>query len=219
MSKEVDLVHELGYGNWLDEAAGEAYVLGSAMLDEELVALGTTLSDMIRHIPYDNEEFTKVTALGMNLVERIGIVKKNLDSALYLDEVVRREKDGSKSLNDWEYDLVFVLGRYQIMMILPEYIGEYDEAEIKTIDEAIQATYRGFDKLEVKGDEKMMGTQLMKIKDVYDDQGKKVYRTVDFNHANSTKKSKQAIYYFDDLTQAMKAWEGVRTISGRRTSG
>ena len=217
MKKETDLVYELGKANWLDSAAGEAYILGSLMNEPRLAMEGTRLAGMIREIPYSSEQFALVIACGKDLLKRIDEAKTREKATAFLDEIAVYE-NGRKTLIDWEYDLIMASGRYQINMIMPEYYGKsLDEDGVGEIMEVIKGSYSRFDSLERSERSEIMGDiQKMDIVEVRDGDAL-VYRMVDFNHECGYKRGQIRIFYFNDYSQVMGVWERVKVISGRKT--
>jgi len=219
MKKEFDLTKELGRRNWLDNASGEAYLLGSLANEPELAMQGTVLAGLIREIPYDSEEFAWVIAAGKDLIKKIDEVKRRSSAVVFIDEVAVYEEGNRRTTLDWEYDLIFVEGGYQIKMVMPEYYGKKpSDDRVEKICELARASYGRFDTFRRSEKSQMMETQKMDSIEVWDGV-KQVYRQLDFNHECGYKRGQLRIFYFDDYSQVMNVWQQVRAISGRKTSG
>lgn len=216
MKNEYDLKNELGPVNWLDSVAGEAYFLGEAINDPELVMRGTALLAKILEIPYNCDRFSEVIAIGMDLEHRVRLAKDLQSSAVFLDEVAVYEGK-NKTLGDWEYDLIMAGGRYQINMIMPEYYGKWPgDTRVDDVCEEAKKTYKdAWGSFSKKEWSEMMECQKMDVVEFCEGE-KIIFRQVDFNHECGYKRGQLRIFYFDDHAQAMEAWKTVRPILSRK---
>lgn len=218
MRKEYDLTNELGPQNWLDVVAGEAVVLGWFLKDVELTMKGTMLAESIVRVHFDNDDFLKVEAQALDLVRVIEEKKKSQSLVFFVDEIC--EYDGkNKSLNKWEYSLILSEGRYQIMMLMPEYFDREppDGGKLK-IEEIIRESFRNpsFDELVKVEDSKKMGVQKMDITDYYTHDKKLICHKVDFDHECKSKRGQIVTYYIDDYAQSIAVWTKIKATLDRR---
>lgn len=213
MSREYDLINELGSKNWLDVAAGEAVILGHSLNDPCLVAKGTELATQIRKIPFDNDRFSKVGAKARDLETELTERKRKEQTTMFIDDFyLGKEKE--KSLYDWEFSFISVEGRYLIQMILPMYYDKAKfadaiktEAEIKIRAVYADPSFQNY-KQEVKSTE-CQGQTFVNTR-YFDDKGRLVRRTVDFKHHEKMAWGWIDYYYFDDFAKVCEAWQGVR---------
>lgn len=212
MRKEYDLTNELGPQNWLDVVAGEAVVLGWFLKDVELTMMGTMLAKGIDKVRFDRDDFFKVEAQALDLVKIVEEKKKNQSSVLFMDEIC--EYDGkNKSLNKWEYSLILNEGRYQIMMLMPEYFDREPPDNGKSkVEEIIRESFTNpaFGELVKVEDSKMMGIQKMDTTDYYTSDKKLICHKVDFDHECGWKRGQIVIYHIDDYGQSIVVWGKIR---------
>ncbi len=220
MSKEsYDLVDDLGPKNWMDMTAGEAVILGWFFRDAELTMMGTMLAESMLKVPFDSDSFYRIEAQASDLVEIIKQKKEVYSSAFFLDEIC--EYDGKyKSLNKWEYNLVLCKGRYQIMMLMPEYYGSKppdngkSKAEKEIVDSYEEPT---FSELSMVEDSKLMGKQRMAVADYYTNDHRLICHKSDFDHECGWKRGQITIYYIDDYAQAITVWTKMKaTLNQKR---
>jgi hypothetical protein len=219
VSKErYDLIDDLGPKNWLDMVAGEAVLLGWFYSDVELTMKGTMLAESISKVRFDNDLFCVVEAQAKELVGILEKYKESHSSVLFLDEIC--EYDGkSKSLNKWEYSLMLCEGRYQILMLMPEYFGsEPPDSGKSKAEEIIMESYDKptFADLTMVEDSKMMGRQKMDTTDYYTNDDKLICHKVDFDHDCGWKRGQNIIYYIDDYTQAITVWTRIKTTLNQK---
>ena len=215
MRKEEDIVNELGYRNWLDVVAGEAVILGHMSNDPTLVAKGTKLATLIRKGNFYDDDFSKVVAYGVGLVREISNRKHRERATQFLDCLYKGEKD-DKSCYDWEYDLVSADGRYAIWMFLPEYYGTgklLDPVKME-IEKRVQTTYSDPSFISYTRSEEINSTESQVFENVryFDEAGVEVRRSVEFNHEGRVARGRNDYYYFDDLAQALTAWQEVKEV-------
>lgn len=218
MREKYDIINELGPRNWLDAAAGEAVVLGYFSEDVELEMWGTALAQRLNEVRFDDDNFSKIEALAIDLLGRIERKKREQGMILFIDEICEYE-GGKKSLCKWEYGLIMAEGRYEITMMMPEYYGYPSSTENREpIEDVIRASYSNlkFDELVIVNDSKIIGHQKMDTSKYYTADGKLICRVVDFNHEDGPKRGMNIIYYFDEYTQVMNTWVMIKAISGRR---
>ncbi len=218
MRKEYDLTNELGPQNWLDVVAGEAVVLGWFLKDVELTMKGTMLAESIAKVHFDNDDFLKVEAQALDLVRVIEEKKKSQSLVFFVDEIC--EYDGkNKSLNKWEYSLILSEGRYQIMMLMPEYFDREppDGGKLK-IEEIIRESFRNpsFDELIKVEDSKKMGVQKMDTTDYYTRDKKLICHKVDFDHECKSKRGQIVTYHIDDYAQSIALWTKIKATLDQR---
>ncbi|KKT51804.1 MAG: hypothetical protein UW44_C0008G0126 [Candidatus Collierbacteria bacterium GW2011_GWB2_44_22] len=120
MGKEYDLMYELGRGNWIDAIAGEAVMLGFTLRDAELEVRGAELADLVKKIRYDDDEFYKVEVYARSLEMELSRIKDEIKKTIFIDKI-RKEEKPRWPTRDWEYELLFVEGKYQIWMNLLDY--------------------------------------------------------------------------------------------------
>ncbi|MFZ3068711.1 MAG: hypothetical protein WA052_00135 [Microgenomates group bacterium] len=213
MRKEYDLTNELGPQNWLDVVAGEAVVLGWFLKDVELTMKGTRLAESIAKVHFDRDDFFKVEAQALDLIKVIEEKKKSQSLVLFMDEIC--EYDGkNKSLNKWEYSFILSEGRYQIMMLMPEYFDREPPDDGKSkVEEIIRESFRNptFGELVKIEDSKMMGVQKMDTTDYYTCDKKLICHKVDFDHECGWKRGQIVIYHIDDYGQSIAVWGKIRT--------
>lgn len=221
MSKEYDLVNELGPKNWLDVVAGRAVVEGHRMNLPELVAVGTNLAKMIKEVRYNDDSFGRVIACGLDLERRIEEEKYEYERIDFLDDLYIGTENNMSSI-DWEYQLIYARKRFCIIMMMPEYYGSCPGRDItkERADRCIRGvfedssfeTYQKVESREINGDQ-----EFTKIT-YYDHKGREILKVVDYNHEGEIKRGRVETYYFDDKSQAEKAWMGVKNafISGQK---
>ncbi len=217
MPKEIDISNELGRCNWMDVVAGEAVVLGRVMNEPHIVARATELSSRLREVDYNADAFSRLQAEAVWLEGQIVALKDRKNGAIFIDEkCVYRGKE--KSCIDWEYDFIFVDGRYQINMLMPEYTsmvpsdqgsGEIS-GELKKICEAGKGEIN-----EVVRDDLMGGVQEITIVEGKDAAGITIWRKADFVHECGWKRGSIRVYFFDGFIEANQAWRGVCTTLSR----
>ena len=213
-----DITNELGSQNWLDVTAGEAVLLGQFTFDPELVMLGTLLARGVRNVNYNKDDFSKVEAQAMGLVGIIKKKKEELTSTVFLDEICEY-KGGEKLSSTWEYNLLLSGGRYQVLMMMPEYIGTLSvSGAALEIEKTIQNSfyYPRFEQLKMVKNSKIVGDQKLDTADYYTNQNSLVCHSVDFDHEGGWKRGKTVIYYINDSNQAMETWAKIRSISSRK---
>jgi len=212
MRKEYDLANELGPQNWLDVVAGEAVVLGWFLKDVELTMAGTMLAESVAKVHFDRDDFFRVEAQALNLVKVIEEKKKSQSLVLFMDEICEYEGK-NKSLNKWEYSLILSEGRYQIMMLMPEYFDREppDGGKLK-VEEIIRESFNNpaFGELIKIEDSKMMGVQKMDTTDYYTHDKKLICHKVDFDHECKWKRGQIVTYYIDDYAQSITVWTKIR---------
>jgi|WetSurMetagenome_2_1015567.scaffolds.fasta_scaffold72599_1 hypothetical protein len=220
MNKEYDLTNELGPQNWLDMVAGEAVIWGHCLNDPMLVAMGTELSLLVQKIRFDDDKFALAEAKGRALERKLAEKKEAKKTTVFIDEMCMG-KEGNKSLYDWEFDLVFTDGKYQIQMILPVYYDrEKFNEEVRTVAEVqIQASFSdpSFENYEKESVSTVYESQIFVNTRYYDEQGKLLKRTVDFNHEGSSARGWNDFYYFDDFKMAFGTWEEMKKAILSRT--
>lgn len=211
MRLEHEIVNELGPQNWLDSVAGEAVILGHSLNDPYLVAKGTELSLLIRQVAFDNDSFSRVEALGIDLLREVA--KRKVKETLFIDELYVGSKK-EKSCNDWEYDLILADGRYQIMMLLPEYFGNDTLKERKKmeIESQVQLQFSGLENCRRETKEDKYESQVFESVTCFDINGKEIYKTIDFNHEGRMLRGRIEYYFFDEIDSAMMAWQVVRRL-------
>ena len=213
MNKEYDLSNELGPRNWLDSVAGEAVIWGHCLNDPMLVAMGTELSLLVQKIRFDDDKFALAEAKGRALEKELAERKEGEKATVFIDEMCMG-KEGNKSLYDWEFDLVFTDGRYQIQMILPVYYDreKFNEEARITAEVQVRASFgdSSFESYEKESVSTVYESQIFVNTRYYDEQGKLLKRTIDFNHEGSLARGWNDFYYFDDFATAFNTWEEMK---------
>ena len=216
-------MNELGRGNWIDAIAGEAVVLGSFLKDLELVAQGTELSEMVREIRYDSDDFYLVEAKAKQLEAEIAKLKLTEARSVYIDEVCLGNEAMGKVDDEWEFDFILAEARYEIRMMLPTY---REKIKLNDLTKAIAES--GIMRILTDNEAKTLTNEVIRkvfsdqeyITTSYYDGDRLVRRTIDHQHdpADKSGRGHLDIFYFDDFETATKAWKTVREVvtSGRK---
>jgi len=219
MRKEYDLISELGRGNWIDEVAGEAVLLGYSCADPELEARGAQLSMLVREIKFDSDQFYRVEVAAKELQRLVGIKKRQ--ESVFLDKIVECETDRWPN-NDWRYVLNCIEGVYRIQIVLPTFYSERELSGKNDMESAVLKTYAdpsflSYERKRVVG--KSIFTQQKVWNDSYYDQENKLRREVVVHeHQDDSSRGFREVFYFDGLAQAATAWTSLREAftSGRK---
>lgn len=222
MRKEYDLIRELGRGNWIDEVAGEAVLLGYSCVDPDLQAKGAELSQMVREIKFDSDQFYRVIVAAKELQELVRRQKER--NSAYLDRIVDYEMDDGPK-NEWQYELSCISTIYQIRITLPAF---YTDRELDEKDKMESAVMSCFDdptfskyRKERKVGRKSMFTHEATWSEKYFDDKHRLIREIDVHeHQDDSSRGFREVFYFDGLTSAATAWTSLReAFTSSRHSG
>lgn len=213
MRKEYDLINELGPQNWLDVVAGEAVILGYSINDPELVAKGTELNVLIRRCCYDDDCFGKVEAYGEALRKEIETKRIKQKMTFFIDDLFVGEVK-SKSHYEWEYDFICADRGYEILMILPVY---YDKSKLSDpvrmiADKKLRSMYDdpSFESYRKEEVDTVFESQTFHFTKYFDEKGRLLRRSVDFNHEGVTARGWFEHFYFEDFALALGAWQEIK---------
>lgn len=214
--KERDLTYELGRQNWIDALAGEAVVLGFTLRKPELEMMGTSLASLVREVPYNNDNFSKVIGLAQGLETKIKRVLEAETKTIYIEEIYEGESLPKRNSRSWEYDFVFSGGQYQILMILPVFQGnEVLLEEKKKLAEAAvcgvfgDSSFESYEKQIIETD---YVTQKYITTSYVDEKMRLLRRITRHDHEQGYFEGWHEMYFFDDFATANEAWKKVRSI-------
>lgn len=215
MKKEYDLMYELGRGNWIDAIAGEAVVLGFVLRDPILEVKGTELATLITKIKYDNDEFFKVEACVKSLEQELSRVKSERKQAIFIDSVGNGENRPWPA-KPWEYEFIFVGGKYQIWMNLPVYQDKtvLSDTEKVAVEMAVRqfVTDPSLENYQYHHEETVCQSQTFRVMRWTDADGEVIRHIINHDHADNLGKGWLEKFYFDDFGIAVEAWKSARDV-------
>ena len=213
MTKEYDIINELGRGNWIDEVAGEAVLLGYSCVDPDLQAKGAELAQMVRETKFDSDQFYRVIVAAKELQTLVRLQKER--NSAYIDKIVDYG-EGNGSKGEWQYELSCISTIYQIRITLPEFYADRELAEKDVMESAVMNGYDDptFSKYEkVRKVEKSIFTRDATWSEKYFDDKHRLIREIDVHeHRDDSTRGFREVFYFEDFSDATKAWLAMKEV-------
>lgn len=212
MRKEYDLIRELGRGNWIDEVAGEAVLLGYSCVDPDLQTKGAELAQMVREIRFDSDQFYRVIVAAKELQAQVKQQKER--NSAYIDKIVDYG-EGNGPKGEWQYELSCISTIYQIRITLPEFYADRELAEKDKMESAVMScfadpTFSKYEKVRKVG-RKSIFTRDATWSEKYFDANHRLIREIDVHeHKDDCTRGFREVFYFDGLTSAATAWTCLR---------
>lgn len=214
--KERDLSYELGRANWIDNIAGEAVLLGAELRRADIEIAGTELAKMVREIQYNDDRFAKVIAFARAVTRQVDTAIRERHETTYIDAIYKGENLAKRDRWSWEYNIIYAIGRYQIQMILPVYLGNDVLLQKKKLEaeRIVCGSFAdpSFTEYKKEVNELDYSSQMYKAVSYRDQDGELLRVTTDHDHEGQPYRGWCDVFYFRDFETAWNAWQEMKKV-------